>query len=657
MTDIGIKELTTKNIREFKIFVKTFIKSSLKIRKGIIDENNPNICMLVLLRDTYMCNMLLRYIGLMIIVSNNEEWIKIDYIMNNYIQNYYTDKSFTKKLILLYKLFSKNKNNDYCKFLQKMIFNGRLSRKAITIKKNINMIEKKIFNLLNVNPSIKISKKYFKNISDEYHINGDDVIIDLTQQNYDKLIDSIEDINIRHKIEQKYYSRTEQCMNDFSELIILRNKLAIETNYKTYFKYINKNNYDNTESIKKLITSLNQNLDVISNNEINKIYQYFVRINKIDSKISFCDIQKYNNIHKNNTKFNPFNVLELVFDIVKEYFNIDITKTEKAGWNNNVIVYNVSHNSNVLGRIFLDFAFSEDKKVIDPITIILSDKMEINKNTTTLSEVALVGNYHNKNSIIYKDVVKIFKEFGYIINNMCYESKVGFINMNNEFTNYVPLIMEFIAWDRDTIEKIVNNISNNDPIIIDHIELNRKIDFCLNLKLKCIDAKFDHLIHNSEQLINMIKLYKKRKYDVSGILKQTYQNIIQESIEPFSNILKNNIDHINPLSLVQEINNSQGFLYSNLMNIIFSYSTYWILKNNKSNNFYDLILKNSTDSYRHLIKIFIKNNDIDCFSLFEENLLNNPKQCDINTDDVNYFNEEDEITETENDRIITIERL
>src|SRR5271155_5258253 len=99
MTDIGINGLTLKSIAEINDLVEMFIKSSLNVRDKIIRGDDPNMCMLTLIRDTYTCNLLLRYVGLMMLVKNDHQWISIDNKLTEYIQDYHNNPKFKNKLI------------------------------------------------------------------------------------------------------------------------------------------------------------------------------------------------------------------------------------------------------------------------------------------------------------------------------------------------------------------------------------------------------------------------------------------------------------------------------------------------------------------------------------------------------------------------------
>jgi hypothetical protein len=693
MADIGINGLTTKSANDINNLVVMFIKSSLNVRTGIINGDDPDVCMLTLIRDTYTCNILLRYVGLMTLVSSDNEWINIDNKLMNYVQEYHNNSKFKNKLIdlnehYLNKYEKDRTNYDYCKFLEKLINRCDMSKKSLELKNTIRMLENRILNLLSVNPIIKIATRHFRETPTQYEIKQDKVIVALTYTNFCDLMNKIDDIDIRHQIEKQYVSRTNNVMTDFSKLVMTRkllaettinanqNKTSIEEDANrssstpqskskpksetalksTYFKYINRGKYDNTETIKGFITDINTKIDKKTHDELSKIHQYYQRINKDkqNKKISKCDVMRYVNIHGNNTKFEPKHVFRIIFELIDKFFNIKLvqldTKIAKV-WRSNVLAYTVLDKTSgkMLGRFFMDVVFDENKKITNPLSIRLSDKMQINTDSRTTSEVALLANYTSSKCMYYKDVVILFREFGYVINNICYESRVGLINYDEEFSNYLPSLMECIAWDRNTIRMIVGTMDHS---IIDHIEHSRELDFCYNLKLKCINASFDHLIHNSEPLLEIISEAFDKKNDASKEIVETYVNSFTHVMEPLANIYETNIEYVDPLTLIQEMNGIQGLLYSNLMNEVFAYATFWIMKDRNNTEFRECVLNNGVDSYRELIKTYLKKVNIDCFSLYLKNVAKIDMSDDCATEDNNCFEESDQ----DKEEIIQIQR-
>jgi len=184
-----------------------------------------------------------------------------------------------------------------------------------------------------------------------------------------------------------------------------------------------------------------------------------------------------------------------LFKIIKHYFNISVRRYDLAPDTEEDVnafpykPFELVVGDEVLGRLYIDIDRDESKRINDPISIKVSDRMMVSSEVHTMGEVMLLGNYGDQ--ITYRDVVSLFKEFGYVLQELSYRSGVGLVNRDPEFSNFMPLLMENIAWDRDTVHMICQ-----DDDITNHIISMRYFDICTRIKQKCVYAKFDHLLHN-----------------------------------------------------------------------------------------------------------------------------------------------------------------
>lgn len=614
--NIGIKSLLIKDINEIENIINIFIKSSLNIRNNIIIEQNYDTCMINLLRDTYMCNLLWRYVGMMTIIDNHSKWYDIDDKFNKYIQKYHRNNEFKNKLIQLHHHYDKHKQTDYCKFLTKIIDCCNMNNKVgKNINDIINMLENRIYNMLNIHPTILIDGKKEE----------------LTLSNYYHLIDN-NNGDINHQIEQQYNSRCKNVLSDFAKLIIARKTLATTFNFSSYFNFINRGKTDTSESLKGFLSELDGKLD-----EKLKHETLSVQSTNKHGKLRNCDIVKHVRMNKNDDVFDIEIVMKKIFLIIEKYFNIKFAVAESI---KNFVVYNAVNNNKVIGRLFVNIKYDKNKRLNKPVAIRLSDKILINNtnnndNMNTLSEIALIANY--KNDIIYDDIVLIFKEFGNIVTNILYNSRIGLVNYDDEFANYLPSLMEYIMYDNEIIKLIVEK-----QHIVDQILYVRDNDICYKLKQKCINAKFDHLLHNSEPLLEIIENSLKIKNNADDEIIQTYQNIYKEYMLVVSDMIDINDVSIDPIVIINEINGTQGILYSNLVNEIFAYATYFIIKNDdkQKNEFIKNVLSNGVTNYRELIRNFLnKSSNISCFDIFVKNIIKNTIDI-FETEGVNYFEEE-----------------
>ena len=75
-------------------------------------------------------------------------------------------------------------------------------------------------------------------------------------------------------------------------------------------------------------------------------------------------------------------------------------------------LYEIYIHNKLMGRLFLDIAHNINKKIINPIAMIMTESLEINitnKHNNPVPEMMIIGNY--KPSITYNAIIDLFKEF------------------------------------------------------------------------------------------------------------------------------------------------------------------------------------------------------------------------------------------------------
>jgi len=654
---LGFLGLITKDFPKIKESLNIYINSSLVLKKDVRNDNNMQSCMIKLLRDSLMCNLFLRFIGYKLLTAQNyEEWVNLDNRINKYIMKYFNDTKFNAKLFQLYEYYKQNTNADYSLYLSKMIIKcNNIIDNSDTLK-TIIMYETKITNILSSYKTISIDRQVFdkslvlkSDIDINNNNNNNNKKVKLTYSNYMNLISACNDIKTRQHIENIMFSLSESALNDFSKLIILRKTLANENKYPTYFNYIRKNITSTDDHIKELITEINKH--------INK--KLFIMLDKIEHpkqmKLTNCDIYKYIKDNKNTDMFDLSNVIINLMKILEQYFMIQSRKTKNI---NKIEMYELYIHNKLMGRLFLDIVYDSNKKIQNPIAMLMTECLEINtmnKTNNPIPEMLIISNY--KNIITYTEIVNLFREFGNIIGNICYKSRVGLLNHNEEYTNFFPLLFEYIAYNINTIKMIIVSDKkyssiNNVSLMIEHILLSRDIEICYGLKIRCINAKFDHLLHNSLSLLNIISQAIETKGHAKEEILETYKNIYSEFMMPLSKYIQTDIEHIDPQILMQQISGSQGQFYAKLMNEILAFGCYWLITNKKK-NIVDLFIHDGITPINMIIKkiLTIDNNDESInhyFNLFITEVIKSNTCDDTITDTAQYFEDiygEDDVSD------------
>lgn len=744
MPGIGVKNLMMNGIEYSANFISQFIASSTNIKNSIkefdeecmVGDASRNV-IVALIRDTYVCNLLLGYVAVMKLISDDDRFDELDAKLLAYVDEFYRDDDFKVALCNIYSVYREayeNSLNDlveidnspatgsssselleFTRFLERMIDRLQITGKRASIMTYTKMLENKIYNLMNVTPSIAVDIRYIKGIenleiiSQKTKKNGGIVAeIPLTFDNYMRLMYGISDNQIRHQIESSYNARTTIAMKDFADLIVYRKLFANEMGYGSYFQYVCRDKKDSSEVIKKLIMSLNLKLNDNTRSELSQIHEYqnrFISQPWQRTMVTPGDTQRYRKIHSPEGVYDKYVVMYHLFQAVKRYFGISVRKfvdpnadssTEWAGQAGlsdfapfkSFELYIEGNDERVLGRLYLDLEKSQTKKIIDPIAIKVSDRMLISDDMYSLPEVVLIANYDH--SIDYAQAVQLFREFGYVLQELCYHSRVGCVNRDPEFSTFVPLIFEHIAWDSEIVNAICRNKDE-----AEHIIMTRHFDLCTSLKHKCVASKFDHMIHNSDEVVDILINIANDEKDGNDVDRSKTENVVDQSagviIDLYNAVYRESFESchtvvdvatrtpIDPLVIVQEINGNQGLVYSTIMNEIFSYASYYILKNGirSPREFRTMVLEDGITPIRDSISDFM-NCGVNSFQLYTNQLLNiqdytiTPSEYGsnnstdevrgINTEydsNVNHFDDRDYVTETEGDvgSIIRVNRL
>ena len=114
---------------------------------------------------------------------------------------------------------------------------------------------------------------------------------------------------------------------------------------------------------------------------------------------------------------------------------------------------------------------------------------------------------------------------------------------------------------------------------------------------------------------------------IRSTIIELYQTIYRESFDCVKDIMDVSdsveLESIDPLTVVQEINGSQGLLYSSLMNEIFAYASYYIIKSGMKNGdeFRRVVLEDGVTPFKDLISDFMRIDGLNSFNLFVTQLL------------------------------------
>ena len=568
-------------------------------------------------------------IGVLRTINDNKYLAESDIIIENYLKEFYSNSELLKILknikrtIPIDKKTIDNKNIIIVKNLIEICQNHN-NPKIIDLTNKINLLQTKIYDLNKTNiSSIEITndiKKAFINFDKnmtEVPFNLTKPIL-LNRNNYYYLQKKIKNPDLRNTIEKQYFKNNIELLNLLSKILVHRHSIALEyKKYNTYFEYKQKDNAENSSDIKKLIINLMNNINNKCLTELSIIANEMKNDNIDKKTIDQPDIIFYYEKMKNHTKFTPNIAINLLEYILKKIFNIEIKKIDTLKyklWDPSVMTYKLLYNNNILGYVYFDLIARENKNNNVPMFISITNMYTPTKKMVHLDFLektqhsVILASFEdmNKSCLSINDIISLFKEFGNVLhqitNTMFYD--------NIELKHLFPQLMEYLIYNEKILEKLCFG-KENKINMVKHFIFMKKINFCISLKIRGINAIFDHTIHNSVAFVEWIK--QNEKNGGEGVFN-IYQTIYKELMEHIPNI-NIELNGLNTSIIFQELHDNAGKLYENILTEILAYGLYNTIANGCGNELINLLTNNKFNLKKN-IDIFLKDKNIDTYSLF-----------------------------------------
>lgn len=555
-----------------------------EIQKSNSDEYTKNM----IIEHMYIIYICYKHLGLIKLVSD----VKIeeyDEMIEKYLCEYLKSNNNLKMFEKMYKISKNKKNKDEMYFFENMI--DKCVREQNNIyQKDIKKMQEEIYEKLEEN--VKLDDKKFG----EYNV--------LNNKTYNNIQKNMKDLYVRREIDKIYCLKSVECMGKLEKIVILRNEIAKKMKYKNYFEYVKRReNYD-SEKIIFLIEDMIKKIDERAKKETHIIKKKLLE-DGFKKKIEFSDIIYYHDKMCFKKFFILKNILNVLFYVIKKYFNIEIEekKNDEELWDKNVRTFVAKYDNVFLGYIYIDLDKNEIKKINLPICVHLQHYYVDQNGKKYDTKIALIGNYEKY--VSHQDLVYLFSEMGNVIHFLLYKTETGDLYFRDDLYLITSKIMEHIVWEKDILLKLCENSDNNkDENIVKQILFTKYIDFSNSLKLRCVIAYFDNIIHSSEELHNKIKSLGKYDGELFCLL---YKNIYKNIFSSQKDDLNVNIENINPMVLMQEINGTEGYVYQNILVEIFSYGVFNLIKNDKKNidTYIKILMKGRSDIFKELLSKFI----------------------------------------------------
>ena len=617
--------------------IDNLINKSIDTRKIVINGNTSiDNKIKVLVDDTYSFNLYSNCLYLMELKETNREvkkqYQELNELLKQHNIKYNTDINLLKAILELY---AKTDNTDKKFFLLKTIKSmekfGTCSenhKKILALTQNIEQTENIINDILEKPLKINIDRNKIDAesesiVSSVYPDKQNHIYIDKSKYYY--LVKKISDKNIRSYLEKEYMKRYNELLPAISKLISSRKVYAENIGYDSFYRFCSNKTDEDTENLKIMLKDLNEKLDFQLKGSLETIKDLTGQSNKLLVSDIIYGLDKF----FPDIKLKPIDIFQTVFVCIQNYFKIKFVESKITPLNrdcNPIEIYDSKNN--LRGYLFMDLL--KNNKNVKQLTLLrLSNGYGEN-----LPVLYLMGAYHDMEKPIctYSEVVTIFREFGFIINNIFNHTPLGMSEDDVELLNFLPNLMEYIAYNPQVILTLVKDKNYRKRIL-----KARENELLINLKLKCISVLFDSIIHSSNEFLdinNKANTLSNSNIVCSNLLLNLYKRVFADVFSKLSDLVDCDLGFILPSVIHNTINGQQGLIYGNIISSILAYNTYEYINSEKNiSSLYEL-LENKNYSYKKNLIKFITTIKTDYYKNFLSGCL---KIKDISLD--NYFDE------------------
>lgn len=585
------------DIKKIEKEVEQIISYCKMLLKEIKASKSINYTKHIITEHMYIIYYCFKCIGIVKLTSNlNIE--KYDKQIESYLENFFSDPETYELFYKLAKIAKEEKNKDELYFYENMLDKCSKSKNGNDIEKKIKQLQEKIHKELNNGEITNIPQ----NLA---HIFKNKNSILLNRKLFYSLLKKIDDPILRKKIEELYFSKSGKCLEMLEELILLRTEYANKNNCNTYFEFIKRKDKTNSgDIIMNLMKDLTKKIIDRSNKETKRIWRK-LKSDGYNKKVEYHDFIYYYEEMCSKCNFSLEESFQLLLNIIYKYFKIEFKeyKCSENLWNTQIKSYKIyDNNKEFLGNIHFDILYDKNKQISSTICVHMSHCYHnVNNNTKYDTNIAILGNIMN-NEIKHSDFISLSKELGNAIQFLLYKTSTGNMFYRDNFYLLTSKIMEHIAWDKNTILKLCKK----DKQLAEHLLFTRFIDLGNSINLRCINAYFDYILHNSKELVVDLKNYKKKygKFD-GNIFKNLYQGIYRNTFASQKDIFETNIDLMHPVVILNEINGLESSVYENIIVEILSFNVFYLIKEKEGKKYIKILSSAGSTDFKELLNKFI----------------------------------------------------
>lgn len=519
-----IKELDKKEFPDLKLlFSEDVLDISLEILKDFLEEERKMFSDF-LLKDNSEINFdsfeedtnLDYFWSLLNHLDNVDSSEKTRNIIEEFrplLQDFSNEVAYSKEYFekLVYVFENTNLNNEEKRILEKRIkaFKDRWIDLEKEKQDRLKFLNKELSNL---------SDKFSNNIVDEekdyeYLITDFEIIknlpsdvleiakkaweekggylFDSDPSSYTAIMKYCSDPETREEFEKSRNARCSNWKYDNREIVLsllnLKDEKAKLLWYKNYAELSLKDKMaDSPEQVFSLINDISQKAKTKSEKDLDEIKQYF-SLNYINSyDVAYYSTilkeEKYSLDEKEIKKYFEFeNTLSYLFSFIEEFYWLEIKELKNESYNENVRIYEIYKNGELLSYYFLDPYFRKGKR-----PWAWADNLR-EKTRLWVKKVPVVVNVCNfqkslngKTTIYMRDAETLFHEFGHAIHEMLSESKYSELSgfwVEWDFVELPSQLLENWVSSKESLKKIAKHVDSWEFISDELIEKMEKLKY------------------------------------------------------------------------------------------------------------------------------------------------------------------------------------
>ncbi len=353
----------------------------------------------------------------------------------------------------------------------------------------------------------------------------------------------------REEIYKAYCTRAPENGKIIEEILKLKYEMISILGFNSYSEYsLETKMAKNEEEVVKFLEELALKGKNRAVEELDELKEYAVK-DGIDDIKSF-DLAFYSEKLKKEKYdldeefYRPYfeqnSVLNGFFDFLNEVFNIKFTLCDAKSWDENVKVYDISENGNVIARIFIDLEARKEKRGGAWMNNWHSHYIDSN-NKQHLPTAYIVCNFppakdDTPSLLRHSDVVTLFHEMGHALHHLL--SKVpeamvsGISGVAWDVVEFPSQFLEYFAYDKDVLKLFAKhyktgNVLDDDAIqrIINAKNFQSSLSMLRQVEFALFDFKLHQKLFKSEEDIQIL---------LDGIRKE-YAAILPPSYNKFQN--------------------------------------------------------------------------------------------------------------------------